>query len=135
MTHMPSYIQLILPYLLIAVVIGLSLALFVLVKADVRRYGSEWERERESLLEHQRELKTQIVALETAMREQEQRAESISAVTVSSAVRPGMNLQRRAQILRLAKRGDNPQQIATTVGMPQNEVELLLKLHQQQSAC
>ena len=132
---MPSYIQLILPYLLIAVVIGLSLALFVLVKADVRRYGSEWERERESLLEHQRELKTQIVALETAMREQEQRAESISAVTVSSAVRPGMNLQRRAQILRLAKRGDNPQQIATTVGMPQNEVELLLKLHQQQSAC
>ena len=132
---MPSYIQLILPYLLIAVVIGLSLALFVLVKADVRRYGSEWERERESLLEHQRELKTQIVALENAMREQEQRAESISAVTVSSAVRPGMNLQRRAQILRLAKRGDNPQQIATTVGMPQNEVELLLKLHQQQSAC
>ena len=132
---MPSYIQLILPYLLIAVVIGLSLALFVLVKADVRRYGSEWERERESLLEHQRELKTQIVALETAMREQEQRAESISAVTISSAVRPGMNLQRRAQILRLAKRGDNPQQIATTVGMPQNEVELLLKLHQQQSAC
>ncbi|MCC6585915.1 MAG: hypothetical protein IT168_04275 [Bryobacterales bacterium] len=131
---MPSYIQLILPYLLIAVVIGLSLALFVLVKADVRRYGSEWEREREGLLEHQRELKTQIVALETAMREQEQRAESMTAVPVSSAVRPGMNLQRRAQILRLAKRGDNPQQIASTVGMPQNEVELLLKLHAQQSA-
>lgn len=131
---MPSYIQLILPYLLIAVVIGLSLALFVLVKADVRRYGHEWERERDSMLEHQQELKTQIVALETAMREQEQRSENLSAVTVSSAVRPGMNLQRRAQILRLSKRGDNPQQIATTLGMPQNEVELLLKLHAQQSA-
>lgn len=40
----------------------------------------------------------------------------------------GMNLSRRVQILRLEKRGQSPAQIAASLGVPQPEVELVLKI-------
>ena len=39
-----------------------------------------------------------------------------------------MNLTRRSQVLRMARRGDNPEQIAAELGLPENEVQLLLKV-------
>jgi len=44
-------------------------------------------------------------------------------------VRPGMNLNRRSQALRLARRGESPEQIASRLGLPTGEVRLLLKIH------
>ena len=44
-------------------------------------------------------------------------------------VRPGMNLSRRSQALRLARRGESPEQIACRLGLPTGEVRLLLKIH------
>ena len=130
---MLSFVNLLLPYAILVLVIVLSLALFVLVKADMRRHGREWERERDRLLAQQLELKGQIAALESIIRERGQQAESTSTATSMDSLRPKINLQRRTQILRLAKRGDNPRQIAAALSLPQNEVALLLKVHTQQS--
>lgn len=44
-------------------------------------------------------------------------------------VRPGMNLSRRSQPLRLARRGEPPEQIASRLGLATGEVRLLLKIH------
>ena len=44
-------------------------------------------------------------------------------------VRPGMNLSRRSQALRLARRGESPEQIASRLGLATGEVRLLLKIH------
>jgi hypothetical protein len=44
-------------------------------------------------------------------------------------VRPGMNLSRRSQALRLFRRGETPEQIASSLRMPAGEVRLLLKVH------
>jgi hypothetical protein len=46
------------------------------------------------------------------------------------AVRPGMNLNRRSQALRLHRRGETPDEIARLLSMPAGEVRLLLKVHQ-----
>jgi len=43
--------------------------------------------------------------------------------------RSGMNLTKRSQILRLHRRGDSPEQIATGLEIPLQEVTLLLKVH------
>ena len=40
----------------------------------------------------------------------------------------GMNLNRRSQALRMARRGDPPDRIAGALGIPRSEVELLLKV-------
>ncbi|MBL8293623.1 MAG: hypothetical protein JNN08_17380 [Bryobacterales bacterium] len=131
---MTPLVSLLLPYALLVVIIGLCLALFVLVKADVRRHASRWTREREELLETQHALKTQISALEEAVRTREERAETTPPAP-AAPVRLSLNLQRRAQILRLAKRGDRADQISATLNMPQKEVELFLKLQSGQQVC
>jgi hypothetical protein len=43
--------------------------------------------------------------------------------------RGALNLSRRSQALRLARRGDSPERIAAELGVPRQEVELLLKVH------
>ena len=44
--------------------------------------------------------------------------------------RPGLNLNKRSQALRLHRRGDAPEQIATALELPLQEVQLLLKVQQ-----
>jgi hypothetical protein len=42
---------------------------------------------------------------------------------------PSLNLTRRAQALRMHRRGESVQTIAAALSAPRNEIELLLKLH------
>src|SRR5436305_9338192 len=48
---------------------------------------------------------------------------------VPAAPRPGMNLDKRSQALRLHRRGEAPSQIAAMLELPLQEVELLIKVH------
>ena len=54
---------------------------------------------------------------------------AVAAEPSAVPVRPGMNLNRRSQALRLARRGESPEQIASRLGLPTGEVRLLLKIH------
>jgi hypothetical protein len=40
-----------------------------------------------------------------------------------------LNVSNRSQALRMHRRGDSPEQVASTLGIPLQEVELLLKVH------
>jgi len=50
-------------------------------------------------------------------------------VSVPSA-RQALNLNTRGQVLRMRRRGENPETIAAALRLPRNEVDLLLKVHQ-----
>jgi hypothetical protein len=43
--------------------------------------------------------------------------------------KPGLNLNRRSQALRMHRRGENADQIAAALELPRQEVELLIKVH------
>jgi len=43
--------------------------------------------------------------------------------------RPGLNLSKRSQALRMHRRGSSPAQIAVALDVPLQEVDLLLKVH------
>jgi hypothetical protein len=43
--------------------------------------------------------------------------------------KPGLNLTRRSQALRMHRRGDSPGQIAAILEVPLQEVDLLIKVH------
>ena len=43
--------------------------------------------------------------------------------------KPGLNLTKRSQALRMHRRGDSPDQIAATLEIPLQEVDLLIKVH------
>ncbi|HEV3329609.1 MAG TPA: hypothetical protein VG096_01420 [Bryobacteraceae bacterium] len=46
-----------------------------------------------------------------------------------SGPRSGFNLGKRTQALRLHRQGESPEQIAASLDLPRQEVELLLKVH------
>jgi hypothetical protein len=45
------------------------------------------------------------------------------------APRPGLNLSKRSQALRMHRRGDPPEQIAVSLEIPLQELDLLVKVH------
>jgi len=47
----------------------------------------------------------------------------------AGAPKAGFNLSKRSQALRMHRRGEAPEQIAATLELPRQEVELLLKVH------
>jgi hypothetical protein len=47
----------------------------------------------------------------------------------SATLRTGLNLTKRSQILRMHRSGDAPDHIASALELPQQEVDLLIKVH------
>ncbi|HET9322003.1 MAG TPA: hypothetical protein VFO27_19570 [Bryobacteraceae bacterium] len=59
------------------------------------------------------------------------RAASVEDAPVSvPSARQALNLNSRGQVLRMRRRGENPETIAAALRLPRNEVDLLLKVHQ-----
>lgn len=50
-------------------------------------------------------------------------------MVVPALPKSGFNLSKRSQALRMHRRGDPPDQIAAALDVPQQEVDLLLKVH------
>jgi len=70
-------------------------------------------------------LRQQVQDLTARLTEVERNADP-----VIPAPRPAFNLSKRSHVLRLARRGDSSSQIASSLEMPRQEVDLLLKVHQ-----
>lgn len=52
-----------------------------------------------------------------------------STTPEGGAARPGLNLSKRSQALRMHRRGEPPEQIAAALAVSRQEVDLLLKVH------
>ena len=106
--------------------VGLSLAaLFrarVLVREAAQGARADYERGEAAL----QSLRQELAAL--AARLQEVRTES-DPPAAAGLPRPGLNLSKRSQALRMHRRGDAPAEIASALAVPLQEVDLLLKVH------
>ncbi|MGD1090959.1 MAG: hypothetical protein ABSB35_03090 [Bryobacteraceae bacterium] len=109
-------IQILMPYALIALALIGSLGLFLSLKGEL------WTSARK-----QRRRVAQITQrLDEAWTSSQQPA--IPLLAAPQATRSSLNYNRRAQALRLARRGDDPSRIAAVLGMTRKEVELLLRV-------
>ena len=77
----------------------------------------------------------QVATLETRLgewagrtREVEEKVSSMSALRRPQTISTGVDANLRTQVIRLARRGDRPDQIAAELRVPKSEVELLLKV-------
>jgi hypothetical protein len=59
----------------------------------------------------------------------ELRQHSPAAAQDGSRPKPGLNLSKRSQALRMHRRGEPPEQIAASLAVSRQEVDLLLKVH------
>jgi hypothetical protein len=115
--------------LLCGLVLGLvALNLVALLRARsmadaVRREAREARLSQDCAIER---LASQLEALAA-------RVEDVGAVphhAVAAAEKSGINLSRRSQALRLHRRGEPAGEIAAELGIPVQEVQLLIKVHE-----
>ena len=71
-------------------------------------------------------LRDTIDGLTAQMRDLERAA---AAAPQSGTARAGLNLSKRSQALRMHRKGDPPDQIAASLGVAVQEVDLLIKVH------
>jgi len=119
-----------LPFLLLSVMAfgAIMLSCFTLLHARALfRVGSRAasaQRQAEGLLEN---IGSRLASLAAEMEQLKQRG---PVVPPAGPPKPGFNLSKRTQALRMHRRGDSPDQIASALEIPLQEVELLLKVHQ-----
>jgi len=107
--------------------VALSLATLCRFRAVVRETAADARVDRERGAAEVESLRRELHGLTAQL--QEIRRETAPAAA-PSLPRPGLNLSKRSQALRMHRRGDQPADIASSLGVPLQEVDLLLKVHQ-----
>ena len=104
------------------------LALFLTVKFELRAIARRAEEARNAVT-------TRLQAAEAAV--ERFRETAADAGERQLARLSALNLTKRAQAVRMYRRGEPVETIAAALGTPRNEIELLIKLHeiQQHVAC
>jgi hypothetical protein len=107
---------------------GVALGIFAVwhVRALAGSFEAGFEAVRvdsETIAENLRE---RLDAVTSQLRELERQP----AVALTPGIpKPGMNVVKRSQALRMHRRGERPEQIAAALELPRQEVDLLLKVH------
>ena len=113
------------PYLLIACNVILCLIVFVSFESEIRRLKS---RLRHPAVDQTplRDLNRKLEEFSGRLRDAEERA----GITMPAPTgRASLNLNKRTQIIRMSRRGEPTEKIATSLSVPRREVELLLKVY------
>lgn len=123
--------------LLLTAGMGLCVYLFVSLKYDIFRLdrrGRKAEQFLELVVSEQKDTaaisyQEQGQAICALRQELKEVAERVSLLTPSTPRANGIHLGKRTQVLQLARRGNRSDQIAACLQVPQNEVDLVLKVH------
>jgi hypothetical protein len=95
------------------------LTLFVAVKLELCVVGKRAQETEDALAAQVQEMESALGQIRQSVTDMEERP---------AAVSPGLNLTRRAQALRMHRRGESVETIAAALSAPRNEIDLLLKL-------
>jgi len=101
----------ILPYAMLAVGLGLCLFLFISVKMEMRAL--------------EKRAAQQQAAFESELRRLSESAEQPRPVQVTGG---SLDLTKRTHAMRMDRRGESAATIAAALGVPRNEIDLMLKL-------
>ncbi len=109
-------------YAVLAMALIGTLVLFITAKREIQRAVRAARDARESVDGALQEMSVGIEQLRTEM--------SLPAPVSAPAAGPALNLTKRAQALRMLRRGESVQSIASALCAPRNEIELLVKVQQ-----
>ncbi len=110
-------------YTLLAGGIGLCVYLFFTLKREIHSVELRRRKREQELQLAGEEMRQTLEALREAL---EKAGEGPAPAAPPAA---SLNMNKRAQALRMYRRGERPEQIAAALNVPLNEIELLLKVH------
>jgi hypothetical protein len=106
-------------------VAGACLLYAFILHVKMRRLTRNANEQRESLESRIAQAAEAVEALRAQM-EQKAQESPVPVLPIGGA----LNLNRRGQVLRMRRRGESPETISGSLGIPRNEVDLLLKVHE-----
>jgi ABC-type tungstate transport system substrate-binding protein len=113
-------------YALLVVSLGLCMYLFLSAKREIRRLQLRLKQQNMLLQEAYDRMEFSVEQLKTKLQGADEKAVAQGTATAVS----GMTLSKRTLAARMFRKGEGPEQIASALGLPQNEVALLWKVHQ-----
>lgn len=81
-------------------------------------------------LERDERLENRLALMAEAAERMQLQLEETARPTPATQPGQSLNLNKRGQVLRMQRRGETPETIAAALRIPQNEVALLLKVHE-----
>ena len=123
---MPAIIHPLVGYSLLSIGLGLCVFLCVTIKQEMHRTTRNSTEQQRTLERSISQLQAELNTLRAQIVEIEEKAGKLPQL---SSPRPGMNTSRRSQVLRMHRRGERAEQISAALGIPQGEIDLLLKVH------
>jgi hypothetical protein len=117
-------------YALLGAGLVMCLVLFVSLKRENTRLRFVIEHDRRLTVGRMEEFRSSMLRLQGALHQAQMEARLQAEPQPAEAATPqSINLSKRSLALRMYRRGDTPEQIAAAIGVPRNEVDLLLKVH------
>jgi hypothetical protein len=118
-------------YGLLATGLILCLVLFVSVKKENTQLRQVLEKDRLLTVGKMEEFRSSMLRLQAALQQAQSEAQAyFGSHSTENADVHSVNVGKRSLALRMHRRGETPEQIAATLHIPRNELELLLKVHQ-----
>ncbi|HTC87375.1 MAG TPA: hypothetical protein VK686_03695 [Bryobacteraceae bacterium] len=114
------------PFLLIGINSVLCLFFFLCLEHEMRIMKLRLNRRQNAQQTAAEELKAQVAELTARVLDTEERTGVLVAPTPPKS---GLNLNKRSQVIRMSRRGEQAEKIAASLNLPQREVELLLKIY------
>lgn len=107
--------------------LGFCLYLFLSLKCEIRALEKRGQAAETTLAEEIAALRTALDLVRAELRELQ---EQTGMLVPPAPAKSGLNLSKRGQVLQMFRRGQAPEQIAASLGLPLTEIELLIKVHQ-----
>ena len=114
------------PYGLTALAFFACLFLALSTDSKLRRLKATLGRQQASEAKIVRELEIRVAELSERLRDAEDRTGMLVAPVPPKS---GLNVNKRTEVLRLSRRGEQAENIVALLGVPRREVELLLKVY------
>ena len=113
------------PFLLIGLCSICALVFFLRLDLESRRLKSDFKRRQRAHETTLQSLQLRLQDMGERLREAEERA----GVQMPALPKCGLNLNKRSQVIRMSRRGETAPMIASSLQLPQREVELVLKVY------
>lgn len=99
--------------------------IFVTLKKEIQALSQRVQEQHREIQNLEQRTVAQLDDVRTGLREADERA---GVLVPPWPPRSGLNLNKRSQVLRMSRHGENETNIAAALSLPRKEVELLLKV-------
>ena len=114
-------------YALLGAGLCLCLYLFFTLKMDISALEQRGKARETALAEAIAAIRASLDGVRAEIREVQEQSGMLVPPTPTKS---GLNLSKRGQVLQMYRRGQSPEQISASLGLPLTEIDLLIKVHQ-----